>query len=66
MAVRYPTQPDFAVDARGMTYQQQPYGLDLEYEEGVLASETSREPVLVSGFVQRLSMAVIALVEGVK
>ncbi|HME91819.1 MAG TPA: hypothetical protein VKE49_10370 [Myxococcaceae bacterium] len=64
--LRYPTQPDFAVDTRGMVYRQQPFGLDLEYQEGVLASESSREPVLVSGFVERLSTAVVALAEGVK
>ncbi len=64
--MRYQTQPDFAVDTRGLNAQQQPFGLDLEYKEGVLASESSREPVLVSGFVQRLSIAVVAMVEGVK
>jgi len=62
--LRYPTQPDFAVDTRGLIPTNLPYALDLEYEEGIFASEKDREPVLVSGFIQRLAAATVVLVEG--
>lgn len=61
--LRYPTQPDFAVDTRGLEPLRRSYGLDLTFEEGVLASEAEREPVLLGGFAQRLAAAVIAIVE---
>jgi len=61
--LRYPTQPDFAVDTRGMAPNNLPFSLDLEYEEGFMASEKSREPVLVQGFVQKLAAAVVLLME---
>ena len=63
--LRYPTQPDFAVDTRGLLATPQPFGLTLSYNEGVGASDQSRETVLVQGFIDRLSTAIIALVEGV-
>jgi hypothetical protein len=62
--LRYPTQPDFAVDTRGLPPATLPYAIDLEYEEGIFAPEKSREPVLVSGFIQRLAAAAVVLVEG--
>lgn len=61
--LRYPTQPDFAVDTRGLAPANLPYAIDLEYQEGLLAPEQPREPVLVSGFIQRLAAAAIQLVE---
>jgi hypothetical protein len=62
--LRYPTQPDFAVDTRGLVPANLPFAVDLEYEEGIFASEKEREPVLVSGFIQRLAAATVVLVEG--
>ena len=62
--LRYPTQPDYAVDTRGLVPANMPYAIDLEYEEGLFAPEQSREPVLVSGFIQRLAAAAVVLVEG--
>jgi hypothetical protein len=63
--LRYPTQPDFAVDTRGLPPTAQPFGLELSYNEGVNASATKRDTVLVQGFIERLSTAIVALVEGV-
>jgi hypothetical protein len=64
--LRYPSQPDFAVDTRGLTPTNQTFGLDVSYEEGVLAPDRPREQALVEGFAQRLALALIALVEGIK
>lgn len=61
--VKYPTQPDFAVNLAGLSPVRRPFGLDLTYEEGLLADEKPRSAVLVEGFVDRLASAVIALVE---
>lgn len=61
--VKYPSQPDFAVNLAGFTPLRRPFGLDLTYEEGLLADERPRPAVLVEGFVDRLASAVIALVE---
>ncbi len=63
--LRYPTQPDFAIDTRGLPAHEQSFGLDLEFEEGVLASDEKRDPVLVGEFTRRLAAAIIALVEEV-
>jgi hypothetical protein len=51
------------VDTRGLPTTTRRFGLELVYEEGVLAREDARDPVLVSGFAQRLAVAVVALVE---
>ena len=64
--MRYPTQPDYAVDTRGFPARQQPYGLDVEFEEGIMASEEKRAPVLLRGFSERLAVAIVALVEGIR
>ena len=61
--VRYPTQPDFAVNLSGLTPLRRPFGLDVSYTEGILASEYPRTQVLLDGFANRLASAVIALVE---
>lgn len=61
--VRYPTQPDFAVNLSGLTPLRRPFGLDVSYTEGILASEQPRTLVLLDGFADRLASAVIALVE---
>jgi hypothetical protein len=61
--VRYPTQPDYAVNMAGMTPLRHQFGLDVAYVEGVLANETPRTGVLINGFVERLGAAVVALVE---
>lgn len=63
--LRYQTQPDFAVDTRGLSPTAQPFGLELSYNEGVTASQTARETTLVQGFVLHLATAIVALVEGV-
>lgn len=63
--IRYPTQPDFAVDTRGIPFREQPYGLDIEYEEGLFANDLARDPVMIEGFSDQLANAIIALVEGV-
>ncbi len=65
--LRYPTQPDHAVDTRGLAQRaQQPFGLDVAFEEGVLAPPSSRPPALVQGFSRQLAAAVVAVVEGVR
>ncbi|MGQ0505211.1 MAG: hypothetical protein ACT4TC_07800, partial [Myxococcaceae bacterium] len=64
--LRYPTQPDFAVDTRGLPVVNRRFGLEIEYREGVAANEQKRENVLVEDFVNRLAVAIVALVEGVQ
>ncbi len=61
--VRYPTQPDFAVNTTGLTPLEHKFGLDVPYTEGLLANEAPREGVLLEGFVQKLTAAVVAIVE---
>ncbi len=61
--VKYPTQPDFAVNLSGVQPVRREVGLDVAYEEGLLADERPRVGVLISGFVDRLAAALIALVE---
>lgn len=61
--VKYPTQPDFAVNLAGVQSVRHEFGLDVTYDEGLLASEAPRPGVLIDGFVDRLAAAVIALVE---
>lgn len=61
--VKYPTQPDFAVNLEGVPSTRHEFGLDVAYEEGLLADERPRNPLLVQGFVDRLAAAVIAIVE---
>jgi hypothetical protein len=61
--VKYPSQPDFAVNLAGETPLRRQFGLDVTYEEGLLADERPRPTVLINGFVDRLASAVIALVE---
>ncbi len=61
--LRYPTQPDYAVDTRGLPAHSQGFGLDLSFEEGVLADQAARDPVLLGGFSRKLASAVIAIVE---
>jgi hypothetical protein len=63
--LRYPSQPDFAVDTRGLQATAQPFGLELSYNEGVNSSATAQDTVLVQGFIERLATAIVALVEGV-
>jgi hypothetical protein len=61
--VKYPSQPDYAVNLAGVTSLRREFGLDLTYEEGLLADERPRSGVLIDGFVDRLASAVIAVVE---
>ena len=61
--VKYPTQPDFAFNASGLKPLGHSFGLDVPYEEGLLADETPRERVLVDGFADRLAAAVVAIIE---
>jgi hypothetical protein len=64
--VRYAQQPDFAVDTRGMVPVKQTFGLDVAYEEGVFGPDNVRDQVVVNAFAQRLAVAVVAMVEGIK
>jgi hypothetical protein len=64
--VRYASQPDFAVDTRGMVPVKQTFGLDVSYEEGIFGPDGMRDQAVVNGFAQRLAVAVIAMVEGIK
>jgi len=61
--VRYPTQPDSAVNLSGFTPLRHEFGLDVAYEEGLLANELPRTNVLIEGLVQRLAVAMVAIVE---
>jgi hypothetical protein len=61
--VRYPTQPDFAVNAINLPADEREFGLDLTYQEGLLANEGPRENVLIRGFSLKLASAIVALVE---
>lgn len=61
--VRYPTQPDYAVSLEGVTPVRREFGLDVTYEEGLLANEAPRGNVLIDGFVERLAAAVVAVLE---
>jgi hypothetical protein len=61
--VRYPTQPDYAVNLSGISSARHDFGLDVSYVEGVLANESPRPNVLMEGFVDRYASAVIASVE---
>jgi hypothetical protein len=61
--VKYPSQPDFAVNLAGVTPARHEFGLDVTYTEGLLADERPRPAVLVSGFIDHLASAVIAAVE---
>lgn len=61
--VKYPSQPDFAVNLANVPPLRREFGLDVTYEEGLLADERPRPNVLIDGFVERLASALIALVE---
>ncbi|MEW6433274.1 MAG: hypothetical protein AB1730_17360 [Myxococcota bacterium] len=61
--VKYPTQPDYAVNLAGVPALRRPFGLDVTYQEGVVANEGPRRGVLVEGLVDRLAAAVVAIVE---
>ena len=61
--VRYPTQPDYAVSLEGFVPLRRDFGLDVSYEEGLLANESPRANVLIDGFVDRLAAAVVAVLE---
>ncbi len=61
--VKYPTQPDYAVSLEGLAPLRRDFGLDVTYEEGLLANEAPRANVLIDGFVDRLAAAVVAVLE---
>lgn len=61
--IRYATQPDAAFNASGLTPLKREFGLDVTYEEGLLANEGPRKGALIGGFSERLASAVVALVE---
>ncbi len=61
--VRYPSQPDFAVNTANLPPFERSFGLDLSYEEGLLANELPRENLLIRGFSFKLASAIVALVE---
>lgn len=65
--LKYETQPDFAVDTRGLPQPRvQPIALDLDFEEGLFGPEAARPTSLVPGFAERLAVAMVALVEGIQ
>lgn len=61
--VKYPTQPDYAVNVSGIPGLRRQFGLDVTYQEGVVANEGPRRGVLIAGLVDRLATAIIAVVE---
>jgi len=61
--LRYPAQPDYAVDTTGLDGQQQPFTFDLEYQEQVFTDPKTHDTALLGGFADRLAEAVVALVE---
>lgn len=61
--VRYPTQPDFAVNTAQLRPFQRPFGLDLQYEEGLLVNEQPRELLLLRCFSLKLASAIVAIIE---
>ena len=61
--VKYPSQPDFAVNLVSVPPLRREFGLDITYQEGLLADERPRPAVLIDGFVDRLASAFIALIE---
>jgi hypothetical protein len=61
--VKYPSQPDFAVNLANVQSLKREFGLDISYTEGLLADERPRPNVLIDGFIDRLASATIALVE---
>jgi hypothetical protein len=61
--VKYPTQPDYAVNLSGISPLRHAFGLDVSYDEGILANELPRTQVLIDGFVDRLASAIIAITE---
>lgn len=61
--VKYPSQPDFAVNLANVPPLRREFGLDVTYAEGLLADERPRPNLMIDGFVDRLASAIIALVE---
>jgi hypothetical protein len=61
--VKHATQPDFAVNFKGLAPKRQPFALDVDYEEGLFADETPRLTVLIEGFVEKLAFAIVSLIE---
>ena len=61
--VRYKTQPDSAFDATGIEPLDREFGLDMTYEEGLLADEAPRKVALIEAFSERLASAIVAIVE---
>jgi hypothetical protein len=61
--VKYPSQPDYAVNLAGVQSVRHEFGLDVTYTEGILADEHPRSTILVDGFVDRLAAAIVATVE---
>ncbi len=61
--LKYPTQPDFAVNLSGLEPLTRQFGLDLPYEEGLFANEAEHDAALIEGFAQKLAAAIIAVVE---
>jgi hypothetical protein len=62
--LRYPAQPDFAVDTTGLQGQSQAFTFDLEYQEQVFTDPKTHDEALLRGFADRLAEAAVALVEG--
>lgn len=62
--LRYPTQPDFAVDTRGLLAQTVPLAAEFEYQEGLFAPEQSRVPALSEGVSQRLASVLVRVLDG--
>lgn len=61
--LRYPTQPDFAVDARGLPTRSGNFAIEIEYEEGLFANEQQRPPAIIRGVAEQLAGEVVKLIE---
>ncbi|MBL8954265.1 MAG: hypothetical protein JNK82_26035 [Myxococcaceae bacterium] len=61
--VRYKTQPDSAFNAAGFSPLKRQFGLEMTYEEGLLADENPRKQALIEAFSERLASAIVAIVE---
>jgi hypothetical protein len=57
------TSRDFTVDATGLAGRSRGFLFDLSYAEGVFADPKAHAGALISGFAERLAVAVVALVE---
>lgn len=53
--LKYDSQPDYAVNTRGLPRAQEPFAIDLAYDEGMFAAEPPKNQALVAAFSRRLA-----------